>query len=297
MINNYNAYSFADLINIISAIGDSARKEERVPPVLWFRGHRMYDWDLRPTLFRKIQTTDLKLEENARIENFIAKNNQFFMQTPASEAEWLEVMQHHDVSTRLLDWSESAAHSLIFTLEYFFKPDAHFNIDRINAMPCMWVFEPQKWNKYVIEQVIKSNAKYAIYDMCLNTQERNIVDQKLWNLSKNLNKLVIKSAEHLSWLFNLQRIERWAEEFRNSGRSGFGKEPDSYYLYLLLYVIYLLKEEVSVGEIPPLAVTLPYNSERIRAQKGVLRFFHSIKMTLSCKMLQKWGCIWMRCRI
>ena len=96
MINNYNAYSFADLINIISAIGDSARKEERVPPVLWFRGHRMYDWDLRPTLFRKIQTTDLKLEENARIENFIAKNNQFFMQTPASEAEWLEVMQHHD---------------------------------------------------------------------------------------------------------------------------------------------------------------------------------------------------------
>ena len=34
MINNYNAYSFADLINIISAIGDSARKEERVPPVL-----------------------------------------------------------------------------------------------------------------------------------------------------------------------------------------------------------------------------------------------------------------------
>lgn len=162
MINNYNAYSFADLINIISAIGDSARKEERVPPVLWFRGHRMYDWDLRPTLFRKIQTTDLKLEENARIENFIAKNNQFFMQTPASEAEWLEVMQHHDVSTRLLDWSESAAHSLIFTLEYFFKPDAHFNIDRINAMPCMWVFEPQKWNKYVIEQVIKSNAKYAI---------------------------------------------------------------------------------------------------------------------------------------
>lgn len=94
----------------------------------------MYDWDLRPTLFRKIQTTDLKLEENARIENFIAKNNQFFMQTPASEAEWLEVMQHHDVSTRLLDWSESAAHSLIFTLEYFFKPDAHFNIDRINAI-------------------------------------------------------------------------------------------------------------------------------------------------------------------
>lgn len=71
------------------------------------------------------------------------------------------------------------------------------------------MFEPQKWNKYVIEQVIKSNAKYAIYDMCLNTQERNIVDQKLWNLSKNLNKLVIKSAEHLSCLFNLQRIERW----------------------------------------------------------------------------------------
>lgn len=111
------------------------------------------------------------------------------------------------------------------------------------------------------------------YLMCLNTQERNIVDQKLWNLSKNLNKLVIKSAEHLSWLFNLQRIERWAEEFRNSGRSGFGKEPDSYYLYLLLYVIYLLKEEVSVGEIPPLAVTLPYNSERIRAQKGVFTVF------------------------
>ena len=38
-------------------------------------------------------------------------------------------------------------------------------------------------------------------------------------------------------------------------------------------MIYLLKEEVSVGEIPPLAVTLPYNSERIRAQKGVFTVF------------------------
>ena len=34
--------------------------------------------------------------------------------------EWLEVMQHHQVNTRVLDWSESSIHSLIFAVEAFF---------------------------------------------------------------------------------------------------------------------------------------------------------------------------------
>lgn len=74
MINNYNAYSFADLINIISGLLEIVHVKKK--EFLLFCGFAVIGCMLgftSSTLFRKIQTTDLKLEENARIENFIAE--------------------------------------------------------------------------------------------------------------------------------------------------------------------------------------------------------------------------------
>ena len=221
MINEYNAYSLADFMNIVSGIGQKAGKVAGTPPLLWFRGHRDYTWDLAPSIFRKVSDREhsLNREENARKEHFIAKNSQFFEQKPGVPVEWLEVMQHHDVKTRLLDWSESAMHSLIFTLECFFKNDEHFEADRMSACPCMWVFEPQKWNEYVIQSVINEvEAGSYVEELAINKTEKAKLQQAIKKLKTNSRIWDISSAPHLSRIFNFAEIEKNALEFSARGR-------------------------------------------------------------------------------
>lgn len=288
MINEYNAYCLSDFMQIVSDIGRSVGMSPKVPPVLWFRGQRVYTWDLEPSIFRKINNhkEDLKNEENARKEHFIAKNNQFFTQKPEVSSEWLEVMQHHEVKTRLLDWSESAIHSLIFTLECFFDPNDHLDQDRMNAMPCMWVLEPQKWNEYVIQKVIWDNqALDYIERLCIDRDEKIKMKRALGSLRAHLNKLNIFSAPHLSHIFNFAEIERIAVGFSMRGRKLSEQEFEEIVLYLMLYAIFNMKVEVDPEEIPPLAVNIPYHSERIRAQKGVFTVFPLYKETPMMKCM------------
>ena len=180
MINNYSAYSLGDFVNIVSDIGKRNSAVANTPPVLWFRGQRKYDWDLEPIIFRTIARERLKTEENARLEHFMAKNTHYFGREFTCKSEWLEVMQHHAVKTRMLDWSESAMHSLIFTLECFFKSDTHLDADRKSAMPCMWVFEAQKWNRYVIENIIKdAEIQKTVLDLYDNQSDKSEAQKRI----------------------------------------------------------------------------------------------------------------------
>lgn len=65
-----------------------------------------------------------------RKEHHIAKNYHFMDKEPRTSVEWMEVMQHHGVKTRLLDWSESMIHPVIFSLECFFD-----NKNCIDSLP------------------------------------------------------------------------------------------------------------------------------------------------------------------
>lgn len=74
MINEYNAYSLSDFMRIVSDIGRKMGTTPEKPPVLWFRGQRVYTWDLKPSIFRKVNDREknLEKEENARKEHFVA---------------------------------------------------------------------------------------------------------------------------------------------------------------------------------------------------------------------------------
>ena len=93
----------------------SALKQQRKPKQLvWFRGHGRKDWKLVPALARV--PSHLKAE-GALIKRFMQNATPHLVTAPRDEWEWMFLMQHHGVETRLLDWSESPLAALYFAVE------------------------------------------------------------------------------------------------------------------------------------------------------------------------------------
>lgn len=78
----------------------------------WFRGHADHEWRLTCSLER-FGGID---REMSLIKRFKQNAYPIISDRPESEWEWLFVMQHHGLPTRLLDWSESALVALYFAV-------------------------------------------------------------------------------------------------------------------------------------------------------------------------------------
>ena len=95
------------------------------------------------------------------MQHYIAKDYHYFSLEPSSRLEWLEVMQHHGMNTRVMDWSESSIHSLIFALGNFFEmPDQNKDGRRL-ASPCVWVMDPGGLNRETF-QIISQDGKLCV---------------------------------------------------------------------------------------------------------------------------------------
>jgi len=101
----------------------------------WFRGHGHVHWKLEPTLYRMPAVKGIGAEyysEAELLEMFKQRARRYLDHTPQSDWEWLFVMQHHGLPTRLLDWTESYLVAL-----YFAVRDAGGDADA-----CVWVTNP-----------------------------------------------------------------------------------------------------------------------------------------------------------
>ena len=79
---------------------------------IWYRGQSKSTWKLKPRLMRRGSRTS----ESHLINRFKQNATSIITQTPQGEFEWLFIMQHHSVPTRLLDWSESPLVALFFAV-------------------------------------------------------------------------------------------------------------------------------------------------------------------------------------
>lgn len=101
----------------ISGVADLlSHLREKIDPKrpTWFRGQSNKEWSLTCSLARDSKTASA---EAMLIKGFKQNAVAFLTSAPRSEWDWMFVMQHYRLPTRLLDWTESPLTALYFAVE------------------------------------------------------------------------------------------------------------------------------------------------------------------------------------
>lgn len=102
---------------------------------LWFRGQASHEWKLLPGFLR--QKTEVS--EGTLISRFRQSAAMLTERAPREAFDWLFLMQHYGVPTRLLDWTESPLIALYFAL--YDDP----NLDDVDS--ALWCLKPTALNR------------------------------------------------------------------------------------------------------------------------------------------------------
>lgn len=213
LVNDYSASSVEEYLEVMMFLSRRIRGEQGALPRLWYRGQQRNS-NLNPSLFRDARTrlneqgySKNHLREDYRYQFFRARCNQLVTSSPDSKIEWTELMQHHLVHTRLMDWSESAVTALLFAVEPFLNPNGK-NHDilyrRSTITPVVWILDPVTLNDYVYAEFLKHPdfLRDALPDVTpfhmTDEQRERIADEIFRRLEKKKDAYFMKETAPLS---------------------------------------------------------------------------------------------------
>ncbi len=131
----------------------------RYSPKLWFRGLRTSDYSLIPAIGRENRSVEL---ESHYLSKFKAKEKSEGLST---YWDWLFLMQHHGVPTRLMNWTEDPLVALIFAI------DSEASTDEKEWDACVWCINP-----------VKLNTAFIFHDYLPEGYVPNVQEKKVYEL-------------------------------------------------------------------------------------------------------------------
>ncbi|WNZ23658.1 FRG domain-containing protein [Leptolyngbya sp. NK1-12] len=123
----------AELITTIGAINRGKRS--------LYRGQRR-DLPLLPKIARLLTYLPILEAEQAMLEDFKLRSIPCLEQLPENDWEWLAVMQHHGLATRLLDWSVNPLAALWFAV----------NRPASDQAGVIWLYQPDREDYATVSQ-------------------------------------------------------------------------------------------------------------------------------------------------
>lgn len=163
----YPAPSLKDFVEII----DSMSFDQRVPR--WFRGVGKSTYALVPSLYRHptVRTTPELLDiEVKMIARFKERAFPYLNSSSLTTWEYLFLMQHHGVPTRLLDWTENPFIALYFSLV------SAVQCGPIDTSAAVWVLSPTIWNEKVFEHTSYKGGPLSVTDKRISRYDPSDMD-------------------------------------------------------------------------------------------------------------------------
>ncbi len=197
----------------ITSIGDYLKEiihitqvnEEGLTYFQWYRGHANKEWDLIPKVQRNFKGSeeDLFRRERYYTNDFQARASVFKSPAlPINEyADWLTLMQHYGLPTRLLDWSRSPLVAL-----YFAVSDENVS----DKDGCIWMLTPGKLNESQhLEKPSTIDGKTYDNVYIYNTKHKTITTMiypafRRWELSDTPETITPEDRKFAQWLENLK---------------------------------------------------------------------------------------------
>ena len=156
---------------------------------LWYRGVSKATYKLIPGVYRegKYNLDDAKNLANSFIHR--AKGYLTYG-TTIGKWEWYQIMQHHGLPTRLLDWTEGSLIALYFSLRKTGE----------GLSPCVWVLNPYELN------LVTTNEEIIYYTDEKTRENRDeIVDGYLFDAEKLLEYPIALIPPYINERMSVQK--------------------------------------------------------------------------------------------